>query len=162
MPFVIGNRGELVNLDHVLLIKPIPTAAHPHSVVSLVMAGDEPNIVAPAAVTETIVQLIPVSGQWDVLALFEDDDYALEAIIEPVIAWALLLDATMIPVTGDSIDGSTRSGPYGMRSRDNPTVYVPYDASYPSAADWLAHETLARSQARERQAARDAAKPAAG
>lgn len=145
MAFVFGNRDELVNLDHVTRIRPAPPRDGSGQVILDLADGE---IYAPANIVETIVQIIPVSGQWDALVLIDDPD--LSYVVDPVIAWGIPLDGGIAAITASCPDGIHKQGnAHVLRCRDKPTVYAPYLGTFPCADDWLKEETASRQRQAE-------------
>jgi hypothetical protein len=144
MAFVFGNRGELVNLDHVIRICPIRSNI-PGEDFSLLVAGRADPIHAPATITDTIVQIIPAGDQWETLVLIEGDTPSY--VTDPVIAWGLTLDGCVVAITADCPEGiHKQANADGLRRRGEPTVHLPFDATYPDADAWLSDIAAARKR----------------
>jgi hypothetical protein len=144
MAFVFGNRGELVNLDHVIRISPRQSDT-PGEDFSLLVAGLQNAVPAAASITDTIVQIIPAGDQWETLVLIEGD--APSYVSDPVIAWGLTLDGCIVAITADCAEGiHKQANAHGLRRRGEPTVHLPFDATYPDADAWLSDIAASRKR----------------
>lgn len=64
-----------------------------------VMIGHDAPISASAEVLETLVEITPAPGDWEVVRLIDDEDDMINVFIEPVLAWGRRLDGEVVPVT---------------------------------------------------------------
>ena len=103
-----------------------------------IIVGGETIEASTSPAESGVVSVIPTQGQWEVLEYIDDAEYfskyGQSYFIEPVIAWGLTLQGSLVPITPLSMDGTT--GDFAFRQLNSARVYTP-NAAYDSLDAWL-------------------------
>lgn len=83
---------------------------------------------------EVLQNLIPVSGEWECLIPGKDGNGQWALFSFPIIAWGLMHNGNVTPVTPFHLDG--RFSDYGIRKVGSKTIWNEF-AEYPDADAWL-------------------------
>lgn len=123
--FIRTKDNEFLNADVVRRIVPEKGG--------FALITEERGYPGAASVMDTLVQIIPVQGDWQTLEASLNPEERLEVMKTAVVAWALTIDGAVVPVTGRDRAGVISDPAWQKVGCE--TVYVT-DAQYATVELW--------------------------
>jgi hypothetical protein len=129
--FIYTPRGY-VNLGRVDVAKHLKSGRHQ------IVVDDEEIDNNCVNFGQTVISIIPVSGDWECLSTCREDDGTDSLISEPVIAWGLTAVGNVVPIVPSALDGDMRT--HALRKTGDPQVWDSRGGGFETVEAWLKRE----------------------
>lgn len=87
---------------------------------------------------ETLVSVVPVEGQWEMLTLGEIEGGVQSVYAEPILAWGFTVLGNLVPIVPNAMNGVFDAS-IALRRKGTQEIYMGSVDPYPNEKVWLEH-----------------------